>query len=145
MRSIVFRAWDKKKKELHLVLNIDWLNRLVDLDKGLIERDFEDVVLDQYTGLKDKNDTDIYEGDIVSCFSNINEITDPGLADGTKPTYTQEFIWYDDGAFTKSYNGKEIHNGCGALNHSYNTMCKYLEVVGNIHENPELLEEISNE
>ncbi|MGG5337287.1 YopX family protein [Enterococcus sp. AZ154] len=50
-----FRAWDKETQSLRFVLVVDWLNDLVDLDSGLIERQFDEVEIMQSTGLKDKN------------------------------------------------------------------------------------------
>lgn len=69
-----------------------------------------DVILMQYTGLKDKNGTEIYEGDIVKA---------------TKENIPLIVVFWDD--FTASFNG---------------TKDNYLhsEIIGNIYENPELLE-----
>lgn len=144
MRKIKFRVWNGVYSEFETVMSLKFEKHLFaalgdDEDKRCLDNYDTPYILEQYTGVKDKNGTEIFEGDIVRCFDNINEITDPKLADGIKPTYTQEFVWYDSGVFTKSWRGKAVHNGCGALNYSYNTMGEDLEVVGNIHENPELL------
>ena len=86
-----------------------------------VERDKPDVTLEQCTGLKDKNGKLIYEGDIL------------------KSAYTE-----------KTYIvGREKHYACWSYRYknvgttlSEGDIVNYgLEVIGNIHENPELLEE----
>ncbi|EFU91139.1 YopX family protein [Enterococcus faecalis] len=117
-----FRAWDKKTKKVRDVLVIDWLNGLVDLSEGNIDYDIEnDVILMQSTGLKDKNGVEIFEGDLVYYIPFESHINN-------------SIIVFEKGSFCK----KMLRNG-------KLTSVKFIdseeyEVIGNIHENPELLE-----
>lgn len=86
----------------------------------------------QYTGLTDKNGKEIYEGDIVS-----HPWKDPIFGDLVETgQFVHSTICFNNGAFVVNYRlqGEYIY-----LQDFVRLKC--LEVIGNIHDNPELLEE----
>ncbi len=119
-REIKFRAWDNECK---VIREYDDLKGLT-LD-ALDASDFE---LEQFTGLKDKNGKEIYEGDILAWHSNIYRKHDwVGL------------VLYRGAGFAvqeidKSYSSPEW------LDCACRKDANIIEVIGNIHKNPELLE-----
>ena len=123
-----FRAWMKSLKWMCDVTNISFDSKFVDIcQQGDTERytemsvEFDEITLMQSTGLFDKNGKEIFEGDIVKMSKDVY----------SEPTY-YEVVRHRGGA----YRLESKQHGCELwLRH---TDC---EVVGNIYENPELLED----
>lgn len=126
MREIKFRAWHKEKKIISEVLGIDILHKEIFFSNGDVDyceiSDFKYIELMQYTGLKDKNEKEIYEGDIVKLRAN------HGIG----------VIKYSDewGAFVIEYIKPRPLAVLGM-----NYYKEDIEILGNIYENPELLGE----
>jgi len=128
MKEIKFRAWDKNFKQWVLgELTTFGLVTHLDLKPGDINMasrvptipapthyDLNDWM--QYTGLKDKNGKDVYEGDILAFDAHV---------DGIKKFYQE--TTFSDGCFNLSQSDSSLG-----------------EVVGNVWENPELLTHESN-
>lgn len=83
----------------------------------------KDVVVEQYTGLKDKNGEKIYEGDRIKI-------------EGSDTVYTVE---YGRGVWVARFGDESGDNIC-LFHYVKKDIVLYAEVIGNIHENPELLD-----
>ena len=128
-REIKFRAKDKRSGEwcigeLHLLSRVPHIHINLDVLSSIpIDPD----TVGQYTGLKDKNGKEIYEGDIIGCHN-------PNI---------KHLIFYNEaqGRFMAALNG-DIENDyfgvCGLDSIHWNST---KEVIGNIYDNPELLTE----
>lgn len=80
----------------------------------------------QFTGLKDKNGKEIYEGDIVK-----TPLLDPIFGDILADAWCNALIRFNQGSFVASYyNSHNIY---------LQDLCDKIELLGNIHDNPELL------
>ena len=124
MDLLRFRAWLKKEQKMdNEIDHISWIeDELYCIGDGITYMvSAEDLVLMQSTGLKDKNGKEIFEGDIVKMAKDVY----------SEPTY-YEVVRHRGGA----YRLESKQHGCELwLRH---TDC---EVVGNVYENPELLED----
>lgn len=109
------------------------INRIIVIDGMFYHVDPKSV--GQFTGLKDSKGIEIWEGDIVTAFCNINKISDPDLT-SREPEYDLKVITKKNGSFVLA---NEKYSYCGVLAFSGFTMPENLTVVGNIYQNPELL------
>ena len=140
MRELKFRAWDIEEKILVPVCQIQWDDGVIDISAGghwhdeMVGR----YILEQFTGLKDKNGVEIYEGDVLE--------------------FSDKRVWYHNDLVFKS---TEVRNAIISDYVNYpmerrvvsldwdscayewlypcDDFALYWEVIGNIHENNELL------
>jgi uncharacterized phage protein (TIGR01671 family) len=122
MREIKFRAWEKNLKEIIPVHNIDFEKKMINTDSAW--RLFEEIELMQYTGLHDKNGKEIYEGDIVEDWDD-----GPGYWEVKWNSEYGCFYIFESHIWEKFYLDDMI------------AVIEEGKVIGNIFENPELLEE----
>ena len=111
-REIKFRAWDKEKRQMEYIDDLYWFEENGVHDGGG-EGFHTSYDLMQYTGLLDKNGKEIFEGDIVQ-----------SEFDGDLET-----VYFDEKTLQFNTTDRWLWMLRGRL-----------EVIGNIHENPELLE-----
>lgn len=136
MREIKFRAWDKMNKKMLKVVEIDFFRRKMYFtidNKYYGECSLDDVILMQYTGLKDKNNKEIYEGDILSIEIKDKTIKGKIIASGNT------VVEYKDCKFGVVWGW---HRDFTGLDGFYNTT---FEVIGNVYEDPKLLQEDKHE
>ena len=144
MRDIKFRAWDTITNTMHtsieelcfengilieVIFKKSWDGIGSCADEVVDWQNADQTILMQYTGLKDKNGVEIYDGDNV-------EVDTTGM--NYQPEIVNGIVKYIDGCFTVEFaktvydvvlkcNRERLYVKCFTVNHA-------LKVIGNIHE-----------
>lgn len=133
-----FRAWDKIQKKMGVVISNNWMTGVANIiiDNKETLRQEQDYILMKSTGIKDKNGTEIFEGDII-------DTTDyeGGLSSVGNPLVKVEHDKYgfvvtgdfpDSPITLKEFEAGRKFAGVEVI------------IAGNIYENPELVEVIND-
>jgi uncharacterized phage protein (TIGR01671 family) len=150
MREIKLRGLDRNDGLVKEIERIDFKNEIALFvgEYGWVE--FNNVELEQFTGLHDKNGKEIYEGDIVkfddevwsssytSCGTEYDsyEVVNYGVVGFDEETLRYDFVKY-------KYNENQVEADLHE-NHDleFADFIQEHEIIGNIYENPELLNEV---
>ncbi|MED4579090.1 YopX family protein [Bacillus atrophaeus] len=128
MRDIKFRAWDKEEKEMTDFGGLPMY--ITDIPYAWDKFHFM-----QYTGLKDSNDRDIYEGDIIRVTYDSTSAREPYYVGEVKFLDDEDYPAFD----LRPWIDCEMNALSWLKSESDPTVIRY-EVIGDIYRSPELLE-----
>jgi len=129
VRELKFRAWDKK---LNKFIGSFELEFLTEFTANILIQEKENIELMQYTGLKDRNGQEIYEGDIVKAVFQSGEC---GSGYIHREWHVEKVRYLNHRAGFYPMSEREF---CREKEGSNTSL--FVEVIGNIYEHPHLLD-----
>lgn len=124
-----YRAWDKEFKEMVQVDALVFDGQIIKAtykNGNVVKEDLKNYKLMQSTGLTDKNGKEVFEGDILSVETDEENVKVSVFWDDKHALFMFE---------SKKYNETEV------LAELFEDNAYSFEIIGNVHANPELLEE----
>lgn len=130
MRTLEFRMWDNNKMLLDPILDDGSISNGVDINAGFHNTTSEGAIWMQFSGLFDKNETKIYEGDIVFVHFHDKDSPEENYED------IVQIIWDE---FSCAFRALNVDDDIYEIWDDPQLFT--LEIKGNIYENPELYKE----
>lgn len=149
-REIKFRAWDENNKQFADYEDVEECLSCQNRD-GWKSSDgmgccfginaveiLADCIIEQYTGLTDKNGKEIYEGDIIKAKIDGLWQTGAHTVSKGKATWNLEVV-YNDIRYMDVFHILGSKNQPDRIYYLFDEQISDLEIIGNVHENPELI------
>jgi uncharacterized phage protein (TIGR01671 family) len=129
-----FRMWDINTKRFYYM----YLDELIGLTRTISIP--KDATIQQYTGLNDKNNIEVYEGDIIINTTSKEEYCSPAVIVWGKYEFVGFALAYKRNKL-EDYHAPLIHkiNGVDLVEEFSLSKIGIYQIVGNVSENPELL------
>ncbi len=147
MREIKFRAWDPERNHMCQIQSLAEFTCATINDQDACIKQWKRLVPMQFTGLKDKSGKEIYEGDVISkLHSDWPSCTDchESPTEHMKSLEVKYHVVFKAGQFvgmrnTGSYNPWSTDNDGNTHTEIWSGKHGYVEIIGNIYENPDLI------
>ena len=140
-----FRAWDKLRKRISVVDRMYFDTEGVQLrdDGGLYWRHFREVILMQSTDLRDRNSTEIFEGDVLE-IQGIRMVVKFGnyryIEISKRKDHASGIVYDGLGFYVECINAADPDR----ISPFEPETLKESVVIGNIYKNPKLLQEVGD-